>query len=234
MYSETQGSLSINMTNLERTKLIDRYLSGEMTEEEKMSFERLLSEGDSSSMDEQNLQKEMELQKEIEYAIQERGLREMLQKEEARIRLRQRIKRITIWSLSSGSVITAIAAVMLLLLVVAPVAHMMQDMSSQYVAQVEIGQLRGDNANAEALSNAISLMQANEWEQASQIVNDVFAQTANSQDEETIEMHDNAEWLKAICLMHDGKVRKAKRLLRKIANSESYYSGMASEMLEKL
>lgn len=222
------------MTNLERTKLIDRYLSGEMTEEEKMSFERLLSEGDSSSMDEQNLQKEMELQKEIEYAIQERGLREMLQKEEARIRLRQRIKRITIWSLSSGSVITAIAAVMLLLLVVAPVAHMMQDMSSQYVAQVEIGQLRGDNANAEALSNAISLMQANEWEQASQIVNDVFAQTANSQDEETIEMHDNAEWLKAICLMHDGKVRKAKRLLRKIANSESYYSGMASEMLEKL
>ena len=222
------------MTNLERTKLIDRYLSGEMTEEEKMSFERLLSEGDSSSIDVQNLQKEMELQQEIESAIQERGLREMLQNEEARIRHHKHVKRVTIWSLCSGSVITAIAAVMLLLLVVAPAARLMQDYSNQYVAQVEIGQLRGDNANAEALSNALTLMQANEWEQASQIVDDIFTQTANSQDEETIEMHDNAEWLKAICLMHDGKVQKAKRLLRKIANSESYYNGMASEMLEKL
>lgn len=222
------------MTNLERTKLIDRYLSQEMTEEEKMSFERLLSEGDSSSIDEQNLQKEMELQQEIEFAIQERGLREMLQKEEARILHRQHVKRVTIWSLCSGSVITAIAAVMLLLLVIAPAARLMQDISSQYVAQVEIGQLRGDNPNADALSNALSLMQANEWEQASQIVNDVFAKTANSQDEETKEMHDNAEWLKAICLMHDGKVRKAKRLLRKIASSESYYNEMATEMLEKL
>jgi len=29
-------------------------------------------------------------------------------------------------------------------------------------------------------------------------------------------------------------VRKAKRLLRKIASSESYYNEMATEMLEKL
>ena len=222
------------MTNLERTKLIDRYLSQEMAEEEKMSFERLLSEGDSSSIDVQNLQKEMELQQEIEFAIQERGLRETLQKEEAKIKHRQKVKKVTIWSLSGGSALTTLAAVMLLLLVIAPVARLMQDMSSQYVAQVEIGQLRGDNPNADALSNALSLMQANEWEQASQIVNDVFAKTANSQDEETKEMHDNAEWLKAICLMHDGKVRKAKRLLRKIASSESYYNEMATEMLEKL
>lgn len=233
MYSETQGSISINMTNLERTKLIDRYLSHEMPEEEKMSFERLLSEGDSSSIDVQNLQKEMELQKEIELAIQERGLREMLKKEEARIRQRELTKRVVIWSIGSGSVITALAAVMLLLFVVAPVARLMQDMSSQYVAQVEIGQLRGEDPDAYTLSNALSLMQANEWEQASQIVDDMYAQTVNPQDEASISMHEDAEWLKAICLMHDGKVMKAKRLLRKIANSESPYSEMASEMLER-
>ena len=159
MYSETQGSISINMTNLERTKLIDRYLSHEMPEEEKMSFERLLSEGDSSSIDVQNLQKEMELQKEIELAIQERGLREMLKKEEARIRQREHTKRVVIWSIGSGSVITALAAVMLLLLVIAPIARQMQDYSDQYVSNIEVNITRGDNDQNQSLDNALVLMQ---------------------------------------------------------------------------
>jgi len=143
MYSETQGSISINMTNLERTKLIDRYLSGEMTEEEKMSFERLLSEGDSSSIDEQNLQKEMELQQEIESAIQERGLREMLQKEEARIRHRLHRKRVTIWSIGASSLL-AIAAIQLLIFIITPIERIMQGRdSTNYVAQVESSVVRG-------------------------------------------------------------------------------------------
>lgn len=114
MYSETQSSLSINMTNLERTILIDRYLSGEMTEEEKLSFERLLSEGDSSSIDVKNLRKEMELQQEIESAIQERGLREMLQNIEAKIKRRQRLKKVMKWLLGGICILASITAVTLL------------------------------------------------------------------------------------------------------------------------
>ena len=236
------------MTNLERTKEIDRYLSGEMTEEEKTGFEGLLSEEDLSYNDKHNLRQEMELQKNIEYAIRERGLREMLLKEETKIKHEEtkikheeekikheeekikddeKIRRIKIWSFGSGFV-TALAAVILFLLVVAPVARQMQDMSVREVA--EIGPPRGTGE----LDNALSLMRVGEWKKASQAVDDILARTANSSDKDTIKLHDNAEWLKALCLMHSGKVVKAKRLLRKIADSDSHYSIQAKEMLEEL
>ena len=222
------------MTKLERTILIDKYLSGEMPVEEKNSFEKLLSEAETSFTDEQNLRKEMELQQEIENAIRERGLREMLQKEEARIRHRQKVTKVTIWSLGSGSMISAIAAVMLFFVVITPLAHQMQNYSSQYIAQVEVGSLRGDNEIADKLSNALLLMHSDDWEKASALVNEVLEQTSGSQEEQIREMYDSAEWLKAICLMHNGKVFKAKRLLRKIANSESHYSEQAADLLETL
>lgn len=222
------------MTRLERTILIDKYLSGEMSAEEKSGFEKLLSEAKSSSTDETSLREDMELQQEIENAIRERGLREMLRKEEKRIRHRQKITKVTIWSLGSGSVISVIAAVILFLIVISPLAHQMQDYSSQYVAQVEVGNLRGDNEIANKLSNALLLMQNKEWEKASAIVNEVLEQTSGSQEEQMLDMYNNAEWLNAICLMHNGKVFKAKRLLRKIANSESHYSTQAAELLETL
>lgn len=222
------------MTKLERTILIDKYLSGEMSAEEKCGFEKLLSEAESSSTDETSLRKDMELQQEIENAIRERGLREMLQKEEKRIRHRKKVTKVTIWSLGSGSMISAIAAVILFFVVITPLAHQMQDYSLQYVAQVEVGNLRGDNELADKLSNALLLMQNNEWEKASALVNEVLEQTSGSQEEQMRDMYDNAEWLNAICLMHNGKVFKAKRLLRKIANSENHYSVQAAELLETL
>lgn len=220
------------MTHLEKTKLIDRYLSREMSEEERIDFERLLSEPDSSYNGELSLQKEMELQKEIELAIQERGLREMLQREEARIRSKQRIRRITLWSVGGGSLTTAVAAAMTMMLVVAPVAQQMQSYSNQYVAQVEVGGLRGDDECADKLNRALLLMQDGRWSDASAIIEDVLRQTANSQDEQVREMRDNAQWLKAVCLMHEGKVMKAKRLLRQIANSDSPYSQQAAELVK--
>lgn len=222
------------MTRLERTILIDKYLSGEMSAEEKSGFERLLSEGDLSSIDKKTLREEMELQKEIELAIQERGLREMLQSEEKSLRHHQRVRHITFVSLGSGAAITALAAVMLLLFVVAPLARHMQVFSTQYVEQVEIGAIRGDNVYANKLNDALLLMQNGDWDNAFIIVNEVMALTASSNDEEMRDMHNNAEWLKAVCLMHNGKVFKAKRLLRKIANSESHYSKQAVDLLEQL
>ncbi len=223
------------MTNLEKTILIDKYLSHEMSAEERKNFERLLSESNSSYNDETSLQKEMALQIEIEDSIRERGLREMLQKEEFQIRRKQRVKHITLWSLGSGSLVTAIAAVLLVLLVVAPVARVMQDYSTNYVAQVEVSTMRGSsNDYAAMLNNALVMMQNDEWHEANAIVDNVLRATANSQEEQVREIYDNAEWLKAICLMHNGKVLKAKRLLRKIANGESHYKDIASELLEQL
>lgn len=222
------------MTNLEKTILIDRYLSHEMSQAERQDFERLLSESDSSYNGEPSLMEEMALQKQIEDTIRERGLREMLKKEETDIRRKRHIERITLWSLGGGSMATAIAAVLLLLLVVAPMSRLMQNYSNNYVAQVEISSTRGVDRYYDMLDNAILQMKNNEWDEANAIIENIMQATANSQEEYDRDIYDNAEWFKALCLMHDGKIFKSKRLLRKIANGESPYKDNASELLEQL
>lgn len=225
------------MTNLEKTKLIDRYLSREMTEKERIDFERLLSEPDSSYNGELSLQKEMELQKDIELAIQERGLREMLQREEAKIKEdeehHRRIRRITLWSLSAGGTSSAIAAVLAFILVISPMAQLMQDYSNQYVACVEVYASRGDDELTQSLNEALSLMQADQWSEAEKIIDAVYQPTKNA-DVERQDLYDEAEWLKTVCLMHRGKTIRAKRMLRKIANSNSHYQSRAAEILKSL
>lgn len=221
------------MTDLERTILIDKYLSHEMSEEDKNSFERLLLSPDLSLNGRLTFREEVELQKEIENAIRERGLREMLRKENERINRKKRVKRITMWSLS-GVFTTAVAAVVLVLLIVAPIARTMNDYSTHYVANLSIGALRGDSEYADRLNAALQSMQNGEWDEASVVLDELMEQTAGGQIPSMIDVYDSAEWFKTLCLMHDGKVLKAKRLLHKIADSKSYYNVQAAELLEQL
>lgn len=221
------------MTDLERTILIDKYLSHEMSEEDKNNFERLLLSPDLSLNGRLTFREEVELQKEIENAIRERGLREMLRKENERINRKKRVKWITMWSLS-GVFTTAVAAVVLVLLIVAPIARTMNDYSTHYVANLSIGALRGDSEYADRLNAALQLMQNGEWDEASVVLDELMEQTAGGQIPSMIDVYDSAEWFKALCLMHDGKVLKAKRLLHKIADSKSYYNVQAAELLEQL
>ena len=114
------------MNTAERTEKINAYLTGVMSEAEKNEFERLLLDPNLSLEDRTKLQDEMELQKEIIFAIRRRGFREMVKKDIAEINKEkdehhQRIKRIKIWSLG-GSTLMVMAAVLLLLFVLAPVA----------------------------------------------------------------------------------------------------------------
>ncbi len=222
------------MNTIERTDKIDAYLAGTMSDAEKKEFEGLLLGSETSLEDRTKLQDEMELQKEIIFAIRRRGFREMVKKDIAEINKEkdehhQRIKRIKIWSLG-GSTLMAMAAVLLLLFVLAPVAQQMQGLSSQYIAGVVIDDIERDVDNGEdMLSVAIVLMQNNQWEEAEQIINKIYTQP-------TIKTSDfqKVEWLRAICLMHRGKVIKAKKLLNKIANSNSPYQIEARKMLDDL
>lgn len=222
------------MNTIERTDKIDAYLAGTMSDAEKKEFEGLLLGSETSLEDRTKLQDEMELQKEIIFAIRRRGFREMVKKDIADIKQEKdehhkRIKKITIWSLGS-STLMAMAAVLLLLFVLAPVAQQMQGLSSQYIAGVVIDDIERDVDNDEdMLSVAIVLMQNNQWEEAEQIINKIYTQP-------TIKTSDfqKVEWLRAICLMHRGKVIKAKKLLNKIANSNSPYQIEARKMLDDL
>ena len=74
------------MNTVERTELIDKYLAGTMSKTEKNEFERLLLDPEMSLGDRTKLQDEMELQKEIIFAIRRRDFREHVQHEIAKIK----------------------------------------------------------------------------------------------------------------------------------------------------
>ena len=224
------------MNTIERTDKIDAYLAGTMSDAEKKEFEGLLSDPETSLEDRTNLQDEMELQKEIIHAIRRRGFREMVQEDIKEIQEEEhhrRIRRITFWSLG-GVGTSAIAAVILLLFVVAPMARQMQDCSNMYIAQsMQSENYRGDAEFEPPLDHALQLMQADQWDEAETIINDVYQKPQDSSIDQQ-KSHVEAEWLKAICLMHDGKAIRAKLLLEKIAKSNSPYSGNAEAVLEYL
>lgn len=225
------------MNTIERTDKIDAYLAGTMSEAEKKEFEGLLLGSETSLEDRTKLQDEMELQKEIIFAIRRRGFREMVKKDIAEIKQEeeehhQRIKRITIWSLGS-STLMAMAAVLLLLFVLAPVAQQMQDYSNQYISSIEVNVTRGDVDQVQSLDDAILLMQNDHWREAEQIIDGIYRKTKLDKENQQ-ETYYKAEWFKAICLMHEGKALQAKRLLRRIVNSDSAYSNQAKEALNAL
>lgn len=225
------------MNTIERTDKIDAYLAGTMSEAEKKEFEGLLLGSETSLEDRTKLQDEMELQKEIIFAIRRRGFREMVKKDIAEINKEkdehhQRIKRIKIWSLG-GSTLMAMAAVLLLLFVLAPVAQQMQDYSNQYISSIEVNVTRGDVDQVQSLDDAILLMQNDHWREAEQIIDGIYRKTELDKENQQ-ETYYKAEWFKAICLMHEGKALQAKRLLRRIVNSDSAYSNQAKEALNAL
>lgn len=226
------------MKTIERTEKIDAYLAGTMSDKEKNEFEGLLSGSETSLEDRKKLQDEMELQKEIIFAIRRRGFRETVKKDIAEIKKEKeehhrRRKRTMKWSLGgSGSVMT-IAATFLMLFTINSMAHQMQDYSNLYIAQsMQSDNYRGETEFVPALDDALHHMQSDLWEEAEEIIDKQLLELSNSDINEDVLYQ--AEWLKTICLMHKGKVFKAKRLLKKIANSDSPYSENAKLILEDL
>lgn len=223
------------------TELIDRYLRNELTENEKNQFEGLLSASD-KSLESKNLDDEMELQKDIIMAIQARGLKECLQKKETELRAKraqkQRLIRLSSWSFGSALV----AAMAILALITIPMAQIMKQESLQYASSIDISAVRGGvQAQTDPLQsqllNIYSLITQKQFDQANKNVKQLIHDLQTTQDihsEEHKEIFDQAQWLCAICEMHQGNVFKAKKLLRQIANSDSYYAERAQIILDKL
>lgn len=219
----------------DNTEHIDAYLNGEMPEEEKLQFERLLSDADSSLKD------EMELQRDIILAIQERGLRSMLQRQEAAIRSRRKARRrIAAWC---GGLVTslAVAAVIIFTVIIAPMAIIMSDASEEFAVGIQQSQImRGgaDDEIATLLSDATTAITQDDWSQADKLAAEIMKLTSapmpNRTDDERLEYYEQAEWIHLNCLMHSKRVLKAKRLLKTIANRGGYYSEQAMKILNQL
>ena len=229
------------MNPYDRTEKIDNYLENNMSNEEKKEFERLLLDPSASLGGSMNLNEEVNMQKAIIQEIQRRALRSTLMDENRKYRARQRIIP-KIVALSSSISATAVAAVMGIMFVISPMAQIMKQESLQYASSIDISAVRGGvQAQTDPLQsqllNIYSLITQKQFDQANKNVKQLIHDLQTTQDihsEEHKEIFDQAQWLCAICEMHQGNVFKAKKLLRQIANSDSYYAERAQIILDKL
>lgn len=242
------------MTKLERIDMIDAYLAGTMSDAEKKEFERLLLDSNVSLEDRTKLQNEMELQKEIIFAIRRQAFREMIEEEDAKMQEEdadnvtfepikdehKRRKRALIWSLGGGSSVLAMAAVCLLLITVVPLANLMYDSSNVYYAQVlDAGELRGCPSDTLSIiwSESVSALQHEDWSRADNLALQVMELSTQPitdlTDKERLDFYQQAEWMHANYLMHNKRIFKAKRLLKKISADGGRFSKQAHDLLEQ-
>lgn len=258
------------MNTLDRTDKIDDFLLGKMSEKEKNEFEKLLSGGD-TSLDSKQLKQEMELQEDIILAIKERGLKEMLQKEEAKLREEKAAQRrvaalrkeeITLVEeditprrgaaaavayrfplLIGSSSVFAVAAIITGFLFISSITKVMLNESTQWASQVPSSVVRGSSENdfQDSLSSAYEAISENNWDDAFTIATELqqtaeFYSSTESEyaQEELSDYINEADWIIVQYHMHEGHVFKAKHLLKKIANSDSFYQEQAQSILNKL
>ena len=120
-------------------------------------------------------------------------------------------------------------------------AKIMKTESSEFAASITLPTTRGVNDQSDELQNQLffvySCISQNQFDQANELALRLIDQIQSSQQKitpETKEIFDQAQWLHTICEMHNGKVLKAKKLLKQIANSDSYYAERAQMILDKL
>lgn len=217
------------MTSEQRTIYIDQYLTGEISS--KSELERLLLPPDASLEDKQQLDEEVETQKEIIMAIRARGLREMLQRETARRRTARKWRKALAWT-GGGATSFAAAAAIALLVVFTPMSRQMYDHSNQFAIQVqEVSVSRGGLG---LLDEAYAAICAGDWKQADKIANDIMCQTPKDATGEQQDEYEQAQWVHVQYLMQTKHPIQARRLLRQIAESGGSYSSRAQIILDSL
>jgi len=243
------------MKTIERTELIDRYLLGEATAEEKMQVERLLSDPELSLEDRDKFRKEMELQQEIILAIQKQGLKEMLQREEARIRAEKSDDEVTATLVAPritplyrriirATSSTAIAACFAYLVVITPqvsrLAHVSNDAQLYASVNTEMtdaySQLKGCDDASNAILEANALMQSGDYKQADRVLTQALKQMQ-------IVTPDNAQawsekedmlYLRALCTIKQHRLYRSRHLLNEVVNMNSTHKDEAQQLLNQI
>lgn len=237
------------MTNLEKTILIDSYLAGEMTEEEKVSFERLLSDTDSSYTDKVSLKDEMNLQKEIILAIQERGLREMLQREEAKIREEEDADRAAAERISwPKHIVRAVSSVAVAAcfcgIFIAPqvsrLASISNDAELYAAVSMDMNEaysgLKGCNEASDAVLKANELMQSGDYKQADKILVQALEQMKpiTSDEQQAWTEKEDMLYLRALCAIKQHKLYRSRMLLNEVINMNSTHQTEAQQLLNQI
>lgn len=233
------------MKTVERTKLIDRYLLGEATAEEKMQVERLLSDPELSLDDRDKFRKEMELQHEIILAIQKQGLKEMLQQaDEKEEKEEEHHRKVRIWSIRSV-VSLAIAACFVGIIIIGPQMSRISNLSQQDAfyaeAYADINNAyamasRGESEVADAIIEANALMQAGDYKQADKVLVQALEQMQeiSSKEVQAWSEKEDIVYLRALCAIKQHKLYRSRRLLNEVVNMNATHKDEAQQLLNTI
>ena len=235
MYAETKNLIEKAMTNQEQ---IDKYLAGQMTEDEKLQFERLLSADDSSLRD------EMELQKEIILAIRRRSLKEMLQDEEDSIQKEKEghHKRVVRWTLRSVASI-AVAACFIGVIVIGPQMSRLSGLGdSPIYAETAIemtnvySQLKGCEESAEVILQANEYMQKEDYKQADTILTKALSDMKDITPENRQAWSEKEDilYLQALCAIKQHQLYRSRRLLNGVVSMQGIHQQSALDLLNTI
>lgn len=235
MYAETKNLIEKAMTNQEQ---IDKYLAGQMTEDEKLQFERLLSADDSSLRD------EMELQKEIILAIRRRSLKEMLQGEEESIQKEKedRHKRVVRWTLRSVASI-AVAACFVGVIVIGPQMSRLSGLGESTIyAETAIemmnaySQLKGCEESAEVILQANEYMQKGDYKQADAILTKALSDMKDitSENRQAWSEKEDILYLQALCAITQHQLYRSRRLLNGVVSMQGIHQQSALDLLNTI
>lgn len=219
---------------------IDNYILGEMSNEERLAFEQEMSQN-------KNLQEEVTLQRDIVRAIRLKAAKEHLQAVEREIQAKERRRQVFIVTLSN---IARAVAACLIIGVIAGSSYYYVDTVNTYRdcglnIQSEILAERGGARGEEKYSDrAITAMENGDYKLALDIIEEgesiKFAfddPNLTLREQALLEFkfeQEDLQWFKVVTYMRMGKWIKAKRLLKEIATSDSYYKAKAQDVLKEL
>ena len=232
------------MKTIERTELIDRYLLGDATAEEKMQVERLLSDPELSLDDREKFRKEMELQQEIILAIQKQGLKEMLQQaDEKEEKEEEHHRKVRIWSIRSVASL-AIAACFVGIIIIGPQMSRISNLSQQDAfyaeAYADINNAyamvcRGESEATDAILEANALMQAGDYKQADAILLETLANMQDvSEGTQAWEEKEDMLYLQALCAIKQHQLYRSRHLLNEVVNMNTTHKDKAQQLLNTI
>lgn len=239
------------MNTIERTDKIDAYLAGTMSDAEKKEFEGLLLGSETSLEDRTKLQDEMELQKEIIFAIRRRGFREMVKKDIAEIKQEKeeadkKAAKITplyrrVLRMSAS---LAIAACFIGVIIIAPQVNRLSnigDNANLYAsANIEMNEaysgLKGCNDATNAILEANELMQSGDYKQADKILAHALGQMkpVTSDEQQAWTEKEDMLYLRALCAIKQHKLYRSRMLLNEVINMNSTHKDQAQQLLDQI
>ena len=244
--------------NIDRFERIRSYIKGEMSIEERVSFERdLLNDKELAKEFEEveqiskatvKVYKEEQLQHDLEMVEREMAEADKLVKSlQPTEPFFQRVKQ---WLTPAKTVISFSVAAALALGVFLPINNHNLAVSGYEEAgkilasgSIQMNTLRGDDEISDKLKSSYSMIQDGKCQEALASLKEVEEAidqqiSALSNDDSAImriselnKIKQDAEWYRAVIHMREKKVGQAKRSLKQIANSDSQYASEASRIL---